>query len=158
MGDGLPPEVLGLDRATIDEAANASTIVLIGPDLKEELPVLYLRLRDAAEKRRSRILEISPTESGLTNVAWKSVRYEPGGAARVISATAGRARRRRSSSAKGNVVVVAGRANLAESQASAVASLAALLAAVPGAKVLPALRRGNVVGALELGLRPPAGR
>ncbi len=87
MGDGLPPEVLGLDRATIDEAANASTIVLIGPDLKEELPVLYLRLRDAAEKRRSRILEISPTESGLTNVAWKSVRYEPGGAARVISAT-----------------------------------------------------------------------
>ena len=27
----------------------------------------------------------------------------------------------------------------------------------PGAKVLPALRRGNVVGALELGLRPPAG-
>jgi predicted molibdopterin-dependent oxidoreductase YjgC len=33
--------------------------------------------------------------------------------------------------------------------------LAALLAAVPGAKALPALRRGNVVGALELGLRPP---
>ncbi len=59
--------------------------------------------------------------------------------------------------AKGNVVVVAGRANLAESQESAVASLAALLAALPGAKVLPALRRGNVVGALELGLRPPAG-
>ena len=154
MGDGLAPEVLGLDRATIDEAANASTIVLIGPDLKEELPVLYLRLRDAAEKRRSRILEISPTESGLTNVAWKSVRYEPGGAARVISATLAEPEVAEQLG-KGNVVVVAGRANLAESQASAVASLAALLAAVPGAKVLPALRRGNVVGALELGLRPP---
>ena len=95
MGDGLPPEVLGLDRATIDEAANASTIVLLGPDLKEELPVLYLRLRDAAEKRRSRILEISPTESGLTNVAWKSVRYEPGGAVRVIDCDPVRARRGR---------------------------------------------------------------
>ncbi|HEX4980966.1 MAG TPA: NADH-quinone oxidoreductase subunit NuoG, partial [Ilumatobacteraceae bacterium] len=155
-GDGLPPEVLGLERATIDEAANATTIVLIGPDLKEELPVLYLRLRDAAEKRRSRILEISPTESGLTNVAWKSVRYEPGGAPRVISATLSEPEVTEQLG-KGNVVVVAGRGDLAESQASAVASLAALLAAVPGAKVLPALRRGNVVGALELGLRPPAG-
>ena len=53
MGDGLPPEVLGLERATIDEAANASTIVLLGPDLKEELPVLYLRLRDAEIGRAS---------------------------------------------------------------------------------------------------------
>ena len=49
MGDGLPVGLLGLDRATIDEAANATTIVLLGPDLKEELPVLYLRLRDAAQ-------------------------------------------------------------------------------------------------------------
>ena len=54
----------GSPRATIDEAANASTIVLLGPDLKEELPVLYLRLRDAAEKRRSRILEFSPIDIG----------------------------------------------------------------------------------------------
>ena len=38
--------LLGLDRATIDEAASATTIVLLGPDLKEDLPVLYLRLRD----------------------------------------------------------------------------------------------------------------
>ena len=118
--------------------------------------MLYLRLRDAAEKRRSRILEISPTESGLTNVAWKSVRYEPGGAVRVIESTLAETDVAEQL-AKGNVVVVAGRANLAESQGAAVASLAALLAAVPGAKVLPALRRGNVVGALELGLRPPAG-
>ena len=35
--------------------------------------------------------------------------------------------------------------------------LSAVLAACPGAKVLPALRRGNVVGALQLGLAPPDG-
>jgi NADH-quinone oxidoreductase subunit G len=119
--------VLGLDRATIDEAANASTIVLLGPDLKEELPVLYLRLRDAAEKRRSRILEFSTIESGLTRLAWKSIRYEPGGAARVINATLAEPDVTEQL-AKGNVVVVAGRANLAESQESAVAALAVLLA------------------------------
>ena len=73
----------------------ASTIVLLGPDLKEELPVLYLRLRDAAEKRRSRILEFSPIASGLTRLAWKSVRYEPGGAPAVIERHARRSRRPR---------------------------------------------------------------
>jgi NADH-quinone oxidoreductase subunit G len=156
LGDGLPAAVLGLDRATIDEAASATTIVLLGPDLKEELPVLYLRLRDAAEKRRSRILEFSPIESGLTRVAWRSVRHEPGDAPRVIGATVAEPDVAEQL-AKGNVVVVAGRANLAESQESATASLAALLAAVPGAKVLPALRRGNVVGALALGLDPAVG-
>ena len=132
------------DRATIDEAANASTIVLLGPDLKEELPVLYLRLRDAAEKRRSRILEISPTEIG-PHATWRgrasatSPVEQPASSARPSPS-----RRSASSSAKGNVVVVAGRANLAESQASAVASLAALLAAVPrrqGAARAPARQR-----------------
>src|SRR5204863_5137029 len=49
LGDGLPAEVvLGLPRATIDEACTAPAVVLFGPDLKEELPVLYLRLRAAA--------------------------------------------------------------------------------------------------------------
>jgi NADH-quinone oxidoreductase subunit G len=161
LGDGLPAEVLGLPRATIDEAASATTIVLLGPDLKEELPVLYLRLRDSAERRRSRILELSTAASGLTPVAWRSVRYEPGMAAGVIAATLAEADVA-AQLGKGGVVVVAGRANLAESQDAATAALAALLdglAAASGAtvKVLPALRRGNVVGALQLGLRPAAG-
>ena len=49
LGDGLPAEVvLGLPRATIDEAcAPGGTVLLLGPDAKEELPVLFLRLRHA---------------------------------------------------------------------------------------------------------------
>jgi NADH-quinone oxidoreductase subunit G len=160
LGDGLPAELLGLERATIDEAASATTIVLFGPDLKEELPVLYLRLRDAAEHRRSRILELSTAASGLTSVAWRSVRYEPGMAPGVIASTLAEPEVA-AQLAKGGIVVVAGRGNIAESQDAATAGLAALLdglAAASGAsvKVLPALRRGNVVGALQLGLRPPA--
>jgi NADH-quinone oxidoreductase subunit G len=156
LGDGLPAAVLGLPRATINEAANASTIVLLGPDLKEELPVLHLRLRDAAEKRRSRILEFSPLATGLSSVAWKSVHYEPGAAASVISSTLADPEVAEQLAA-GDVVVVAGRANLAESSELAVAGLRAVLDAVPSAKVLPAFRRGNVVGALQLGLAPADG-
>jgi NADH-quinone oxidoreductase subunit G len=154
FGDALPASALGLPRATIAEAANASTIVLLGPDLKEELPVLYLRLRDAAEKRRSRILEFSAGESGLTPYAWKSVRHEPGRGAAAVTATVAEAEVAEQL-ASGPVVVVLGRANLAESPDVVFAALSALLAAAPEATVLPAFRRGNVVGALQLGLAPP---
>ena len=48
-----------------------ATVVLLGPDLKEELPVLYLRLRDAAEQARREIVEFAPSTTGLTPYAWR---------------------------------------------------------------------------------------
>jgi NADH-quinone oxidoreductase subunit G len=156
MGDGLPVGLLGLPRATIDEAANATTIVLLGPDLKEELPVLHLRLRAAAEKKRSRIIEFSPKQTGLSGHAWRQVGYEPGQQVAAVEHTFADAAVA-AQLARGNVVVVAGRANLAESSAATVAAVHAVLAAAPDAKVLPAFRRGNVVGALQVGMRPGVG-
>jgi NADH-quinone oxidoreductase subunit G len=153
LGDGLPAGVLSLPRATIDEAAAAATVVLLGPDLKEELPILYLRLRDAAQRKHTRIVELTARESGLSRYAWRSVRLLPGsGGGEIAKALADPeiADQLRS----GDVVVIAGRGNLAESEAAAVTSLRAVLDAAPGARVLPALRRGNVVGALQLGLAP----
>ncbi|MEK7425167.1 MAG: molybdopterin-dependent oxidoreductase, partial [Actinomycetota bacterium] len=156
LGDGLPAAVLGLDRATIDDVASATTIVLLGPDLKEELPVLYLRIRDAAVKRGRHIIEFTPKPGGLTKHAWKSIGYEPGTQrAAVEAALADPAVAMQL--AKGPVAIVAGRANLAETSTATVLALQAILAAVPSAKVLPALRRGNVVGALQVGVRPRPG-
>ena len=153
LGDGLPAAVLGLPRATIDHAVAAPTVVLLAPDLKEELPVLYLRLRAAAEQRRIRIIEVASHATGMTRSAWRTVTHLPGGApAEIAKAFADPAVAEQIG--RGPVVVVAGRANLAESEATAVTALSALLDAVPGATVLPALRRGNVVGALQLGLAP----
>ena len=156
LGDGLPVGVLGLRRATIDQAANAKTVILLAPDLKEELPVLYLRLRDAAEKRRSRIIEFTPKGSGLTRNAWRTLYYAPGTQAETVTAALGQADIAEQI-ARGDVVIVVGRANLAESSAPTVAALAALTAALPKASVLPVLRRGNVLGALQVGLRPGKG-
>ena len=156
MGDGVPVGLLGLDRATIDEAATATTIILLGPDLKEELPVLYLRLREAAEKKRSRIIEFAPKQTGLSRYAWRQVGYEPGTQVSAVQ-TALADPAIAEQLGKGSVVIVAGRANLAESSAATVAALHTVLAAAPGAKVLPAFRRGNVVGALQVGFRPGKG-
>ncbi len=153
LGDGLPIEVLGLKRATIDDAANAATIVLLGPDLKEELPVLYLRLRDAAERGRSKIIEFSAIDTGMSRYAWKAIRHEPGTQHDAVKAAVADPDIA-AQLASGKVVIVAGRPNLAESADATVAALQQLLNAVPAAKVLPALRRGNVVGALSLGLAP----
>ena len=130
LGDGLAGDRARLRRATIDEAAAASTVVLLGPDLKEELPVLFLRLRDAAQKRRSRIIELAPeAQRARRRTAWRTIEYQAGSIAEAVATRAGRRPDdRRRSSARATVVIVAGRANLAEHppRASAMASLAAL--------------------------------
>ena len=153
LADGLAAQILNQPRATIAEAANAKTVILLGPDLKEELPVLFLRMRDAAEKRRSRILEFAPMDTGMTRYAWRSERYEPGFTATAVRSTLADPEVA-AQIASGDVVVVVGRGNLAESDAVTLAALAAVMAAAPGAKVLPVLRRGNVMGALQMGLAP----
>ncbi len=60
LGDGLPAEVvLGLPRATIDEACSAACVVVLSGDLREELPVLFLRLRGAAIDRDVPVVELA---------------------------------------------------------------------------------------------------
>ncbi len=170
MGDGLPAEVvLGLPRATIDDAAWADTVVLLGPDLKEELPVLHLRLREAARDHGVKLVELSSRATGLAPDAAVSLRHQPGAASVVMAAllaehdptesVAGIAaevvkRARLLLAADRSVVVVLGRGSMAESAEPTVQAALALHEARPSAAFLPALRRGNVNGALELGLAP----
>ncbi len=162
LGDGLPAEaVLGFPRATIDAAMAADVVVLLGPDLKEELPVLYLRLRDAV-KGGTKVVELSATELSTTPLAAASLRHRPGDAASVVQTIlagsgdgdAEVARARELLRGAGSVAVVLGRPSLAESADGTVAAAAALVEALPDVKVLSGLRRGNVHGALDMGLAP----
>ncbi len=151
LDDGLPASVYAYNQATIDQAANATTVILLSPDLKEELPILYLRLRDASEKKRSKLIEFAPKQTGITRYAWKSVAYEPGSQVAVVANTLAEATVA-AQVAKGSVVVVVGRANLAEDDSFTMAALDAVMAVAPHASVLPVVRRGNVRGAIESGL------
>ena len=179
LGDGLPAElVLGLPRATIDEACAASLLVTLTGDLREELPVLFLRLRAAVGSGGTTLLELTHVPSALTPLAAVSLCTRPGDApllARALTgdraaATALGTHHEGSALAPGTleaaralveahgdgegVVVVAGRPSYAESGEVAADALRALAAALPKAKFLPALRRGNVFGALDMGLAP----
>lgn len=184
LGDGVPAEVLlGLPRATIDQAADAPLLISLGTDPKEELPVLYLRLREAVRERGLQVVEASPTSTGLSPHAAVRLRHRPGGLAAVmeaitaesepsgdvagvavadlVQARAHLARAREEvppasghdSPAPPSVVVLLGRASLAGSDSDLVAAVAAL-ARVPGVAWLSGLRRSNVHGALDAGLAP----
>ena len=154
--DGLSADLFDLPQATIDETCSAPTIILLSPDLKDELPVLFLRVRDAVEKKRSKVIEFSPTETGMTRYAWKSVQFRTGEQAAAVATTLADPEIA-AQLAKGQVVVIAGKANIAEHHRFQQDAVANVFAAAPGTKVLPALRRGNVNGALRLGFRPAEG-
>jgi len=167
IGDGLPAElVLGLPRATIDQAASASTVVLLTGDVREELPVLFLRLRAAAVDGDVAIVELSPQATSLTAHAEVSLRYGPGDAAALVDALVSGGTppnaaaepaaldRARQLMGEGPVVVIVGRPSLAEDGELVADAARKLAAALPEARFLPALRRGNVLGALDMGLAP----
>jgi len=157
LDDGLPSEVFSYPQATIDAMAAASTVVLLAPDLKEELPVLYIRLRDAVQKKGVRIIEVSPTETGISQLAWRSVRSEAGTTETALKSLLSDADVA-AQLASGPVVIVAGRGNLAELATHTMSAIDAVVAHNPSATVLPVLRRGNVRGALTVGLAPQSGR
>jgi len=172
LGDGLPAEVVtGLPRAVIGDCDQARAIVLLAPDLKEELPVAYLRVRRAAVDLGVPLIEISAGASGLSRYARVRLVHRPGEAGalveRLVAAAttygggepdsdldaAAELLRAADATADKCVLVVLGRPSVAEPAAATVGAAAALLR-LPGVRFLSALRRGNVHGALDLGLAP----
>jgi NADH-quinone oxidoreductase subunit G len=170
-GDGLDGALLQtLPRATIDDAALARVVLTLTGDLREELPVLFLRLRENFVKRQNSLVEFAFGPSALRSLAAVSMPVRPG-EAHVVAQSLTRsdasvphgsliaesdlreARRLLGSSGEG-VVVVVGRPNMAEDARVLEHAIRILAEAFPEAKFLPALRRANVMGALDMGLGP----
>jgi NADH-quinone oxidoreductase subunit G len=169
LADGLPAEaVVGLPRATIDDAcAPGGAVLYLAPDAKEELPVLYLRLRHAVLNDGVQLVELAPFATSTTDLAAASLHYRPGEALLLVEALlAGRASKEIAGVAPEAIeaaaalladrplTVVLGRGNLAESGESVAAAAAAVHAAHPEVRFLTALRRANVHGALDMGMAP----
>jgi NADH-quinone oxidoreductase subunit G len=151
IGDGLPAElVLGVSRAEIADCDRAAAIVLLGPDLEEELPVLHLRVRRAAVELGVPLVDLAAVSHGLSEYATVVSRTLPG---QELGADALEQISRARGDRPGPVVVVLGRPSLAESPAVTMRAARALRE-VPGVRFLSALRRGNVHGAIDAGLVP----
>jgi len=156
VGDALDPALIVGGSGRIDDLERAKTILVWGPDLKEELPVLHLRVRRAATALGATLIVIHPRATGLDPDADHIVRYRPGTGFDLLD----RLQRRDGDLAavaaalqSGPVVAIVGRAGLAESPDLATA-VAGWAAGLPDASVLPVARRGNLRGALDMGLAP----
>ncbi len=169
-GDGLDPALLqALPKATIDDTANASVVVTLTGDLREELPILFLRLRESAVRYHRSIVELAFGSSALRSVARVSLPVRPGEAHLVAQALGERgavpqglavhendlneARQLIGETGEG-VVFVVGRPNVAEGAQVIENAIRVLAERFPAATFLPALRRANVNGALDMGLSP----
>ena len=170
-GDGLDGALLqSLPRATIDEAAHARVVVTLTGDLREELPVLFLRLRENFIKRQNALVEFAFGPSALHAQANVAMPVRPGEVHLVAQALANKdgmlakgssvsdddlieVRRLLGDTGVG-VVFVIGRANVAEEAAVMESAIRVLAEKFTAATFLPALRRANVMGALDMGLAP----
>jgi NADH-quinone oxidoreductase subunit G len=169
--DGLDGALIqALPAATIDEAAHARVVVTLTGDIREELPVLFLRLRENFVQRKNSLIEFRFGPSSLRSLAAVSMPVRPGEAhviAKSLTTAEGKttkdstvtdkdledARRLIGENGEG-VVFVVGRANLAESASVMETAIRTLAEAFPAATFLPTLRRANVRGALDMGLAP----
>jgi NADH-quinone oxidoreductase subunit G len=161
LDDGLDPQFLAgvVPRGGINDLENAATILVWGPDLKEELPVLYLRVRRAAAELGATLIVVHPRRTGLDDVATHKVTYRPGEGPETLRKLVGGAVGGgdftviREALEAGPVVALVGRCGLTEDPRLPEA-VAAFARDLPGASILPLARRGNVFGALDMGLAP----
>ena len=138
--------------------------------------MLYLRLRHAVRENGLQLVELTPAPGGLSRYAAETLSYRPGQlpalaaaicadsdpvsevagiSPEVIASVRAHIVRAGEVAAPGAqpVVVILGRPSLAESSQQ-VADAASIVAGIPGVAFLSALRRGNVNGALDMGLAP----
>ncbi|MGN6696030.1 MAG: molybdopterin-dependent oxidoreductase, partial [Aquihabitans sp.] len=159
LGDGLPAAaVAALPQATIDEACAAGgTLLVIGSDPKDELAVLFLRIRDAVTRHKATVIELAPVPTSLTDLAAHSVRTVPGAVNETVAkiiAGEGDLAAVRDQLGNGPFTVLLGRGSVAESPESVIAAAGALLEAFPEVRFLSGLRRSNVHGSIDFGLAP----
>jgi NADH-quinone oxidoreductase subunit G len=149
--------LLPRETAEYRDVEDAPVIVVAGLDPREEVPILYLRLRKAWRANRARIVVVGPHLGTLADLAWRRVPTLPGQEAAALRALVDGddevAQALRDADAP--VVLVGERAG-----AGSIAAGAALADTV-GGKVAHVPRRANVRGSFEAGLAAgvlPGGR
>jgi NADH-quinone oxidoreductase subunit G len=149
-------DVVG-STATIDDLDKAKTILWIGPDPIEELPVLYLRLRRAVLKG-TRLIVLHPRRIGLAGLG-THLSYPAGRLAKFLSGLIGDTESdpaitdARDALSKGPVVACVGQQFVGMAQNDAGDPLTKLVNQL-GAKILLCVPNANSQGALDMGIFP----
>jgi NADH-quinone oxidoreductase subunit G len=133
--------------ATIDDLERAATIVWAGPDPKEALPVLYLKLRAAVLEHGARLIVVSPRRGSLDPLAARAVRTEAGGEAEALVGLG---------ELEGPAVICWGPSSPGRDE-RALARAAVELAATTGGKLLVCPPHAGSQGMIDMGVHPLLG-
>lgn len=151
--------------ASLNDLDTAKTILWFGPDPKEELPVLFLRLRGAF-KKGANIFVAHPRRTSLSEFATE-LRFRPGHSEDLIDALRGGdstahgvdssvVAKLRDALAEGVAVLCAGQQFVAHFEDSALKGYVEL-ARESGARLLLCPPNANSQGAIDMGIWPAEG-
>ncbi|MGA7228520.1 MAG: NADH-quinone oxidoreductase subunit NuoG [Acidimicrobiia bacterium] len=157
MDDALGSHFLAatVDRGLISDLDQADTILVWGPDLKEEHPTLYLRVRRAAQTLGATLIVVHPRGTGLDDRASHKLHYRPGGGYALLGELADGEHADVLEALKADkVVAMVGMASVADGPDLAEAVAAFARDHAGSTRIIPLARRGNVFGALDMGLAP----
>ena len=157
MDDSLSSHFLAatVDRALINDLDDADTILVWAPDLKEEHPTLYLRVRRAAQELGKTLVLIHPRANGLDDRATHKLTYRPGaGFALLGEIAAGGHVEIINALTVSKVVTIVGLASLADGAQLAESVAALVRQKASSSRILPLHSRSNTFGALDMGLAP----
>jgi len=139
----LPVTGAAGSNARLDDLDEAKTIVWVGPDPKEAMPVLYLRLRKAVIDHGARLVVMSPRAMSLDSIAQDRNLTEVGGEAAAIGAL----------ETEGPVVVCWAPSSPGRDE-TAIARAAIDLARSTGGKLLVCPPHAGSQGMLDMGVHP----
>ncbi len=157
MDDALDSHFLAatVDRALISDVDTADTILVWGPDLKEEHPTLYLRTRRAAQELGVTLVVVHPRATGLDDRATHKVTYRPGGGFELLDALESGAFGEVTTALAGRkVIALVGMTDLADGPKLAESVAAFARQKASSCRILPLNSRANTYGALDMGVAP----
>ncbi len=157
VDNGLSSHFLAatVDRALISDVDTADAILVWGPDLKEEHPTLYLRVRRAAQELGVPLIVVHPRATGLDDRATHKLTYRPGeGFALLDDLANGDHPEIVHALSQDRVVALVGQASLADGPKLAESVAAFVRSKTQSVRILPLARRANTFGALDMGLAP----
>ena len=147
FSDAATAEAFGMLMAEIE---NADRIVLLGSNIRHELPLLHARLRKAQTGKRAQIFAVNPVDFDFAfTLAGKQI-VAP---SKFVEAL-GNAELREAVKAGGNTVVIVGAIAENHPQAAAIRAAARDFAAATGAKLCRIPQGANAVGLSRVGVLP----
>ncbi|WP_448136233.1 NADH-quinone oxidoreductase subunit NuoG [Stenotrophomonas rhizophila] len=148
FSDAATAEVFGLPLAEIEAA---DSIVVLGSNIRHELPLLHARLRKAQTTRNAKIHAVNPVDFDF---AFKLASKQIVATSAFIEALGSAALRDAVSASAGNAVLIVGGIAENHPQAAAIRAAARDFAAATGAKLCRIPQGANAVGLSRAGVLP----